>query len=365
MTRSTGRWRRMGRYMSLASAVVFGVLGCDFQPAELTVPGSGVDGPTYRLNIEFADVLNLPPGAKVFADGVRVGQLTDLTLVDPVAASRGVPARRGYVVAEVDIRASVHLPTETTAALRQETPLGDVHIALRVPETASGPTLGADATIPLAQTSGSQPIEDILAGLSTFIGSSAISDVQSIIDKANAILPEDPRDTARIAATFGADIADLGANLHTVDTLLDGIRATVEHGIGDNLPTLDELLTPYGAQHTIDTINAEIGVIFVLTALGPLAPSLQWLAPVVQSLDDTARAVVPMLFGSHPLDIGSPSNLNKAVDLIQNKIIPFVEHGPEVNVVDISVGSAPPSAMPQDQQTARILDTLRMIGVVR
>ncbi|MFE3794062.1 MlaD family protein [Nocardia tengchongensis] len=321
-----------------------------------------MDGPTYRLHIEFANVLNLPPGAKVFADGVRVGQLTRLTLVDTAAAPSAGPARHGYVVADVAIRAAVHLPAETTAALRQETPLGDVHIALSVPPGASGRALDADATIPLAQTSQSQPIEDILSGLSTFVGSGAVGNVQHIVEKMNAIMPKDPGETARIAATLGADISNVGDNLDAVDTMLDGIRATVDRGMADNLPKLDELLTPYGAQHTIDTINAEIGVIFVLTALGPVAPSLQWLGPIMQSLDSTARAVVPMLFGSHPLDTDSPSNLKKAVDLIQNKIIPFVEHGPKVNVAGIS---AQPSAMPADAQTARILDTLRMIGVVR
>ncbi|MFE3960767.1 MlaD family protein [Nocardia sp. NPDC059091] len=324
-----------------------------------------MDGPTYRLSIEFADVLNLPPGAKVFADGVRVGQLTHLRLVDPVAAEADGPARRGYVVAEVAIRDSVHLPKETTAALRQETPLGDVHIALSVPATASGQSLSAGATIPLAQTSQSVPIEDIFAGLSTFVGSGAVGNVQRIVDKMNAILPKDPRDTAHISATLGADLSDLGANLGSVDALLDGVQATVDQGIGDNLPKLDVLLTPRGAQHTIDAINAEIGIIFVLTALGPVAPSLQWLGPVLQSLDGTVRAVVPMLFGSHPLDTNSPSNLKQAVDLIQNKIIPFVDHGPKVNVVGISVGTPQPSAMSESDQTTRILDTLRMVGVVR
>ncbi|MGV9834049.1 MlaD family protein [Nocardia niigatensis] len=365
MTRFTARWRRAGVHASLALALTVGAAGCDFQPSDLTVPGSGVDGPTYRLRIEFANVLNLPPGAKVFADGVRVGQLSHLTLVDPVSATQSGPGRQGYVVADVVIRSSVHLPAETTAALRQETPLGDVHIALSVPATTSGRTLDADATIPLAQTRQSQPIEDIFAGLSTFVGSGAVSNVQSIVDKMNAILPKDSRDTARIAATLGADISDLGDHLHSVDALLDGVQATVDQGVGDNLPKLDELLTPYGAQHTIDTINAEIGVIFVLTALGPVAPSLQWLAPVVQSLDGTARAVVPMLFGSHPLDTDSPSNLKKAVDLIQNKIIPFVDHGPKVNIAGISAGSGQPAVMSPAEQTARILDTLRMIGVVR
>ncbi|WP_245717172.1 MlaD family protein [Nocardia jejuensis] len=361
----TRRARRAGARACLVLAVMLGANGCAFRPSEIVVPGSGVSGPTYHLTIEFADVLNLPPGAKVFADGVRVGRLTHLSLVDPVSPTAAEPARRGYVVADVVIRSSVRLPEGTTAALRQETPLGDVHIALSVPPDANGAPLGPDARIPLSHTTPSLPIEDIFAGLSTFIGSGAVTDIQSIVDKMNAILPKDPRDTARIAAALGTDIADLGDHVQSLDRLLDGIGATVDQGLQHNQPMLDELLTPYGAQHTIDTINAEIGVIFVLTALGPVAPSLQWIAPLLNSLDGTVRAAVPILFGAHPLDLDSPSNLKRVVDLIRTEIIPFVDRGPKVNVVGISAGPRPPSALSPDEQTDRIVQTLRMIGVVR
>lgn len=182
----------------------------------------------------------------------------------------------------------------------------------------------------------------------------------------NAVMPRDPADTARIAGVLGSDLSDLGDHLNSVDALLDGLQATVNDGLQQNVPIFDDLLTPYGVQHTTDAVNAQIGVIFVLTSLGPLAPAAKWLAPLLQSLDGTTRAVVPMLFGSHPLDTGSPSNMKQLVDLIQNKIIPFVERGPKVNMVDVtlapSVGAA---TMSPDEQTSRIVDALRMIGAVR
>ncbi|MFE6861818.1 MlaD family protein [Nocardia sp. NPDC057668] len=354
--------RRIGRRLGAVLALLLTLTACGWKPSEITVPGSGVDGPTYPLRIEFADVLNLPPGAKVFADGVRVGELTALDLVDPDPAAATIAGRRGYVVAEVAVRTSVRLPAETTAALRQETPLGDVHIALSVPATAAGSVLEPGATIPLAQTIAALPIEDIFAGLSAFVGSGAVTDIQTIVTTMNGVMPENPADTARLAGLLGADLMDMGENLNSVDTLLNGLAATGDQGLVQNLPMFDVLLTPYGVQHTVDTINAEIGVIFVLTALGPVAPSLTWLAPVVQSLDGTARAVVPMLFGAHPLDTDSPSTMKKLVDLIQNKIIPFAEQGPKVNLAGVS--GVPGTGSPEEQ-TGRILGTLRMIGAVR
>lgn len=343
----------MRRAVLLALAVLLAATGCGFQPADLPVPGSGVDGPTYQLRIEFADVLNLPQGAKVIAAGVRVGELTGVTLVDPVPAAGDRAAVPGYAVADVVIGQSVRLSAGTTAELRQETPLGDVHIALSEPADATAGELTPGATIPLAHTTQSPPIEDILAGLSTFIGSGAVTDFQSIVRTMNGVMPEDPRETARIAGILGADIADLGTHLGSVDALLDGMEAMVE-GMQRNVPVLDELLTPYGVDHTTDAVNAQIGVIFVLTALGPVAPSAQWLGPMLSSLDDTTRALVPMLLGSRPLDADSPSNTKALVDLINHKLVPFAANGPKVEL-----------AITQEEHTARIVDSLRMIGLVR
>ncbi|MET8776888.1 MlaD family protein [Nocardia sp. NPDC004654] len=339
---------------ALATAVVCAAAGCGVQVADLPVPGYGVSGPTYTLRIEFASVLNLPQGAKVISDGVRVGQLTDLRVVTDSPST-------GYVLAELAIMESVRLPVGTTAELRQETPLGDVHIALSEPAAATSQVIEPGATIPLADTTGSATIEDILAALSVFVGSGAITDVQDIIRKMNTVLPRDPRDTARIAGTLGADLTDLADNIDSVDALLDGMQATLEQGVIANAPVLEELLTPFGVQQTTDVINAQIGVIFVLTALGPVAPSTLWLAPLLQSLDDTAVAVVPMLFGARPLDTNSPSNMRKLVDLIHTEVVPFVERGPKVDITEFSVTGA----ADRDEQTRRVIDILRMIGAVR
>ncbi|MBB5915955.1 ABC-type transporter Mla subunit MlaD [Nocardia transvalensis] len=356
-------FRRSGIPALLVAVLALASAGCDVQPAEIPVPGSGVGGQTYHLRIEFADVLNLPRGAKVIADGVRVGELTDVTLVDAVAAQPDRPAVPGHVVADVEIAKSAHLPVGTTAELRQETPLGDVHIALTAPPAATA-MLAPDATIPLSDTSQSPPIEDIMARLAVFVGSGAISDLQAIVHKLNGVMPQDPRDTARIAGILGGDFTDLADNQNSIHNLVAGLQATVDDGLLSNTPDFDQLLTTEGVQHTTDSIETIVSLLFVLTALGPLAPTLAWLGPLLQSLDGTARAAIPMLFGARPLDTTSPSNLKKLMDLIHNKIIPFADRGPKVNLVGI--GSPEPApAMSPEEQTGRIIDVLRMIGAVR
>ncbi|MEU4316339.1 MlaD family protein [Nocardia sp. NPDC024068] len=343
----------------LAAVLAVLLAGCSFRPADIPVPGAGVEGPTYPLRIEFANVLNLPQGAKVIADGVRVGLLTGVTVIDAGIAG----ARPGFVVADIEVQDSVRLPIGTKAELRQETPLGDVHIALTEPETPGPARLEPGATIPLADTTQPPLIEDILASLSVFVGSGAVTDIQDLVRTMNGVLPKNPRDTARLAGTVGADLTDLAANTGSVDSVLDGLESVVQQGVLDNGPVLEELLTPYGVQQTTDAMNAQIGVIFVLTSLGPVGPGTQWLGPLLASVESTVRAVVPVLFGAAPLDTTAPSNLKKLVDLLHTRVIPFAEHGPKLNLSQVTATPATP--LSPDEQTTRIVDTLRMIGAVR
>ncbi|MFC4372921.1 MlaD family protein [Nocardia halotolerans] len=342
---------RRGLHALLTATVVLAAAGCGL-PTEL--PGTGE--PTYPLSVEFASVLNLPEGAKVIADGVRVGRLNSVTLVED--------AGTGYVRAEVEIRESVRIPVGTTAELRQDTPLGDVHIALTEPSAPGAGVLGPGATIPRTDTTRAPAIENILAALSVFIGTGAVTDLGDIIATMNGVLPQDPRETARLSETLGTDLSDLADHLGSVDAVLNGLETTLADGVLHNAPVLEELLTPYGVTQTTDAINAQIGVIFVLTALGPVAPSAVWLGPLLASLDATTAAVVPMLFGSRPLDTTAPSNLKTLVDLIHTKVLPFAERGPKVDLVEIGVVD-PTTTMSTDEQTRRVVDLLRMIGAVR
>ncbi|MBH0780652.1 hypothetical protein [Nocardia bovistercoris] len=143
-------------------------------------------------------------------------------------------------------------------------------------------------------------MEDIFAGLAGFVSGGAVGDIQDIVRQFNTILPADTRETSRVAADLGADLTDLGAHLHSVDTLLEGLDTLTRDAILTNMTAFDQLLTPYGVQHTTDGVNAAIGVIYLLTALEPIADNAIWTAPLLVSADRTTRAVVPMLFGRTP-----------------------------------------------------------------
>ncbi|MCU1646250.1 MAG: mce12E [Nocardia sp.] len=347
---------RRARWCAIApAAAVLALSGCGVDPSSIVLPGTTVSGSTYPVSIEFANALNLPTRAKVMANGTRVGDLHSVTVVDTTAAGGG------HVVARVDVTDSVRLPVDTTAELRQDTVLGDIYIALITPPGGADGRIEPGGRIPLAHTVPAQQIEDVMAGLATFVSGGTVRQMQDIVNRMNAVLPQDPKETARVFGALGANLTDIAANLRSVDDFLAamGSDSTV---LLNNQRALSELLTAEGVDQVTGSMNSIVLTLGLLEPLGEVAQSLQFLGPTVDSLDSAAKAMMPLLFTGRPLDLSAPSNLNKLVALLRDKVIPFVEMGPKVNIAGVDTGAAPVSGADQTDQIVRVL---RMIGAVR
>lgn len=354
--------RRTFRRICLAIAVCASMIataGCGADPSALTLPGSGVSGPTYPIRIQFANTLNLPAHARVMANGAQIGTLSKVTVVDPRADAAG------SVISEVDIRTSVRIPASTKAQLRQDTVLGDVYIGLDIPIGSSGPYLTPDALLPITQTDPALQIEDVLSGLATFVSGGALRSAQDTVDQLNAALPPDPADTRRLADVLKNDLIDVAAHTGDLGAFLDSIDVNARLLL-DNRAQLDEILTPQGVVDITDIAQSLIHVIGVIGALGGIAHALAWLAPLLTAGDETARAFVPMLLNTgRPLNLSAPSNLNRLVEFLRDKLIPWVQR-PTVNILGVHVTSSDAAVQaPAADQTDRIVATLRMIGMVR
>ncbi len=327
--------------------------GCALDPSAITVPGMG-RGDGYRVHVEFANALNLPGRAKVMANGVQVGDLAKVRVVDPAATAAG------HVIADLDIDRAVKLPTATTAQLRQNTLLGDVFIELTTPPNGFDKTIADGGTIPIAQTKPAVQVEDVMAGLATFVQGGAVRQFQDLVNRMNAVLPEQPADSAHIAQVIGADFTDVARHLGEVDNFLDGMEANVAMVL-DRDRALSGLLNEQGATHVTSALKSLILVLGLAGAMGDITHALTWMTPLVTAGDAAAKAFVPLLFTDRPLDLDAPSNLNRLVSLLRDQIIPFIEHGPKVDITGVDTGNG----VPAQEQTSRIIDTLRMIGAVR
>ncbi|WP_306363484.1 MlaD family protein [Nocardia sp. CC227C] len=354
MNTPSPRWRRA--VVALVCAVVTALSGaCGFDPAEVPVPGAAVAGPTYEIHIEFANALNLPAQAKVIANGAKIGSLRSVGVVDPSAAGPG------RIDAVVEISSAVRLPMRTTAQLRQNTLLGDVYIGLSTPPGETGATIPPGGTIPLERTQPALQVEDLLAALSTFVGGGTPQRIQDIVEQANAVLPAAPEETARIADRLGTDVRDIAGDLDAVDRFLDGFERNLEAVLA-NPRELGTLLSERGSRELPADVRSLVYTLGILSSLGVIGQSLLWTAPLLRAGDAAAKAFVPLLLGGNPLDLSAPSNLNRLVALLRDKIIPFVERGPTVNVTGIQVEGAP---LPAEERIDGIVRALRMIGMVR
>ncbi|MFF0501917.1 MlaD family protein [Nocardia aobensis] len=348
------RFRRFTLGSAIVVAAALSAAGCAFDPSWVPVPGTTVSGPTYHVRIEFSNVLNLPARAKIMANGAQVGTVSGVTVVKPGAG--------GYVVVDADISKSVRLPATTVAELRQNTVLGDIHVALTTPPNGFGTLLHDGSTIAMAQTKPPVQLEDTMALVAAFTQGGAVTQLQDVIEQFNRTLPQDPAQTARISHTMATDATDLADNLDSVDALLNGLgtNAQVLHDIQ---PELDDILSRTSVDQMNGITDSIVGVTKIFGGLGPVGVSLTWLGPVLRDADGAARAFAPLLLSAGPVDLSRPSNLQAVVELLRDKVIPFVERGPKVNIVGVRSDAS--ADVPPDQQTDRILATLRMIGVVR
>lgn len=356
--------RRLRPALALLVSVVLIASGtsCSVDPAALPVPGTAASGDNYPLNLEFRAALNLPTRARVLVNGVPAGTVTGIHVVDD---ADGQPS---HVAVGVDIDSDVELPPSTRAEIRQASVLGDMFVALTVSADDHRPALVPGSTIPLTQTTPPIQIEDTMAAVAAFVNSGAVGQAQQIVARLNAILPDDPAVTAKLSAALTSDVADLGRQVDSADRFFDAIAATTEL-TRSRADVLRERLTPEGAEQVSSAIETFVKAIGVIGALGPVSHDMVWLAPLAKSGDAAATALVPLLLTSRPLDLSAPSNLNALVALLRDKIIPFVEHGPKVNVrkirVEDSDAGGPTPTVDATAQTTAIIGALRMIGAVR
>ncbi|NKY61031.1 MlaD family protein [Nocardia flavorosea] len=352
--------RHVGVAVLVAIALVTG--GCAFDPADVPVPGSGVPGPTYRIQVQFTDVLNLPMRAKVFANGAQVGTVSGVRVVDPAAGQhRGA----GYAVADLDIQQAVRLPESVRVELRQQTVLGDVHVALISPPGNGGAVLADGATVPMNRTSPAGQVEDTMAALATFVNGGAIEQFQNVVDQLGAALPADPAETARRARALAVNATDLAANQDDLDTLLAGLAEAGRTG-ADSAPLLADVLVDGEVQQLVDAVSSLITALGLFGRIAEISRALTWLAPALRAGDAAAKAFMPLVFTARPFDTSAPSNLNLLVGLLRDKIIPWVQYGMKANVASIRLAEgAAGTPPPPDEQVDRVVATLRMIGAIR
>ena len=346
MNRPTLR-RRIIRALLLLVVLGLGAVGVlRASPATLPTPSTWSSG--WPLRVEFSNALTLPDQAQVRFNGRSIGTMKSVRLDGDRA------------VATLTITQPATIPADSTAELRQDTLLGDVYIALASSPTSKAQALRAGGLIPLAQSRPPDHIEDLMTSLSGFLGSGGVAQLGNTVQRIDGAFPDDPARTRKITDNLATTVRAWADDTRSLDAALRsvvGVTGTVaaEH------QRLSEYLSPTGLTRWA-TIAETARVVEVFASLAPLMRNTAPLVPGVRDLAALFTQVVgPLLLLDRPVGGTRPDNLINLRNLFRDTIIPWVEHGPKINVARVSDGSAVPTA----EKAEQAVRAMRMIGAVR
>ena len=314
---------------------------CSLGPKDLpSVQGSVRDG--YAITIQFASALNLPDGAHVTLNGLRVGQVT------------AVDVQGAVVAVTVNVAGDARIPTDIHGVIRQDTLLGDTYIALETNQnSAQAEYLKPGMLITAAQTTSPPQLEDTMAVLAYFVNGGSIQKVQDTMKRLNNVMPQ-VQDVRAIASTVAVDLRDLSDHVSEIDRMLDGMNSTAVavDGQSDALSIMFEGDENHTGTYYWRSLNQNfIGHLsVVLPNVGSVFEGGMWLVPMLNSVADAGQSVRYMW------DEG-PTSGEKLDNFIRTTLVPFVKD-PQVDIKSIQAANG-------DQVLVDVENILRMFGAVK
>lgn len=303
----------MKRTRLVMAALLAAVLSSACSPPSLSsLPApKAVHGATYVLTADFADVLNLPIGAKVKQQGVVIGQVDAISTRDFVAHVR------------MRIAASVHLASGSTAQIRFTTPLGENYVAVSAPATSDGTTIAAGGHLSQSQTSAAPTIEDAFAALSLLINGGGLDKIGVIVTELNRTIHGRSATIRYVITQMDDLVRNLNGHRADIDAALAGMQSlstrfaagnsVIDQALRQFPPALavlstqtaklDALLTKVGklGDVTADVLNR--GTAALLDDLDELRPALDSLTAARGTLVPTMQALTrfgDLVVGSSP-----------------------------------------------------------------
>lgn len=208
----TSRFTRRARRAVIALAAVAAVgatSGCGLTVEKLWLPSPGLSGDTYTVRAVFENALNLPDQAKVKIGGSDVGVVSNIR------------TENFQAIVDLTIRSDIKLPRNSTAELRQATPLGDVFVAVSKPraDQAQGELKGGD-TIAIDKTSAGASVEELLLSISLLFNGGGIASLAKLTAEMDSIVGGRGDQLAHLLNEMTGVIGSLNDNSARVDRVL-------------------------------------------------------------------------------------------------------------------------------------------------
>ncbi|WP_418002824.1 MlaD family protein [Mycobacterium sp. PDNC021] len=312
--------------------IAFSVSGCGLNPVKMQPPAIG-GPPTFQVVIDFSSALNLPAGAKVTYEGDNVGSV------------RSVVLQAGVVAVTANLDSQARIPAASTAAIVQDTVLGDSYVSLSRPAGGeAGPSLAEGARIPVSRSRPPASIEDMMTSLSSFIGSGSIQRLQKVVRNVNAAMPQTTGEARNTAATLARDLRSLATNSAEVDRSIDTLGALAA-SLNNQAGVLDDFLTPVSADFWTKFWTAISSVVRTLGGLGDIVRKGAWLVPFLDSVSTAFEQTGPPGGGS-------------TIDTFTNQtLLPFL-FDPRVEITEVTTPDG-------TNRTAETRQVMARLGALR
>ncbi|MFI6170946.1 MCE family protein [Nocardia sp. NPDC051052] len=228
----------------VAVAAVAGVgitSGCGLTVEKLPLPKPGVSGETYTVHAVFENALNLPDQAKVKIGGSDVGVVSN------------IKTKNFQAVVDLTISKDIELPKDSTAELRQATPLGDVFVAVSKAKAKAGS--GAEMlhngdTLGLDKTSAGATVEQLLISISLLFNGGGVASLSKLTSELDSIVGGRGGQLSHLITEMTGVVGSLNDNSAKVDGVLNEFSAlanTIEARRGELGQVADTLPQMIGA----------------------------------------------------------------------------------------------------------------------
>jgi phospholipid/cholesterol/gamma-HCH transport system substrate-binding protein len=246
--------------------------------------GNGSD--SYRVDVRFADALDLVPQSAVKVGDVTVGSVQSIRLDGWTA------------LVQLRVLKSVQLPANARADIQQTSLLGEKFVALS-PPTGTPPVgrLTDGASIPLSRSGRDPEVEEVLGAMSLLLNGGGVAQLKTISVELDSALRGHEQDwrglVTRLQAVIGnldahkADIVNALAALDRLSGRLAQQRQTLQRAL-DTVPAGLQALSAQVPQltRTLQDLQqlGQVGTQVITASKQDTLADLQALQPTLQQL---------------------------------------------------------------------------------
>jgi phospholipid/cholesterol/gamma-HCH transport system substrate-binding protein len=260
----------------------------------ISIGNSGVNG-TVGYKAVFSDVTGLIPGDDVDIAGVRIGEVTSISVF-----------HRNLALVGFSIQAGRPLPASVTATIYYRNLVGQRYIELNQGAGPVGAMLSPGQTIPLARTTPALSLTELFNGFQPLFQALSPGDVNKLSGEIIQLLQGEGTTVGNLVANVASLTTALAAKDRVIDQVIENLNAVLRtvtrrgNDLSDTVATLSQLVTGLAADRQpigtaisalANLTSATAGLLQVgraplkydIAALGHLASNLSSHLPLVDT----------------------------------------------------------------------------------